>query len=158
MQTQNIVQTSANVIRITNLKIGDLYKRYTDSSYDNSLFYGIVKSIDNNGEQTFIHAIEYKKSYSEISASVYIIRGDKEVAIFPATIQEIQDEFGSVVAGCEKEIEKLQKQIAEKERIITDTESLLNGTLAHSLQTPEYRELTQSDYAQKKLLAKEIDF
>lgn len=158
MQTQQLVQTSANVIRIVNLKPGDLYKRYSDSSYDSSVYYGIVKSIDNNGEQTFIHAIEYKKSYSTISADMYIIRGDKDVALFPATIADIEAEFGNVVRSCEKDIETLKKQITDKERIIEDATALLNGTLALSLQTPEYREITQAEYAQKKLLASQTEF
>ena len=32
MQTKNIVQASANVIRITNLHQGDIYKRFDNSS------------------------------------------------------------------------------------------------------------------------------
>lgn len=155
MNTQQIVQTSANVIRIVNLRVGDIYKRYNDSAYDNSMFYGIVKSIDNNGEQTFITATEYKKSYSKIEASLFVIRGDKDVSIFPCSIDEIKQEFGNVVSGVEKEIENLQKSIAEKQQIIKDTTALLDGTLAQSLQTPEYRELTQSEYNTKKLAVRE---
>lgn len=157
MNTQQIVQTSANVIRIVNLRVGDIYKRYSDSAYDNSMFYGIVKSIDNNGEQTFITATEYKKSYSKIEASLFVIRGDKDVSIFPCSIDEVKQEFGNVVSGVEKEIEGLKKSIVEKEQIIKDTTALLDGTLAQSLQTPEYRELTQSEYQTKKLAA-QVDF
>ena len=160
MNTQQIVQTSANVIRIGNLQVGDIYKRYNDSSYDNSMFYGIVKSIDNNGEQTFITATEYKKSYSKIEASLFIIRGDKGVSIFPCTIEEVKQEFGNVVSGVEKEIETLEKSIVEKKQIIKDTTALLDGTLAQSLQSPEYRELSQVEYTQKKIAnaQSQVDF
>lgn len=149
MQTQSIVQSSANVVRIVNLRVGDIYKRYSDSSYDNSCFYGIVKSIDNNGEQTFIHAVEYKKSYSSMDASVYIMRGDKDVAIFPATLEEFQDEFKSVLDSTKKEIEKLEKQIADKETLLADTQNLIEGTFLQELKAAEYREMPQAEFNQK---------
>lgn len=159
MQTQSIVQSSANVIRIVSLRVGDIYKRYSDSSYDNSCFYGIVKSIDNNGQQTFIHAIEYKKSYSEMAASVYIMRGDKDVSIFPTTLEEFKNEFKSVLDSTSKEIEKLEKQIKDKQILLVDTQKLIDGTFLIELQTPEYREMSQSDF-NLKLQAKNesIDF
>lgn len=153
MQTQSIVQSSANVIRIVNLKVGDIYKRYSDSSYDSSFYFGIVKSIDNNGEKTFIHALEYKKSYNTISASIYIIRGDKDVDIFPATLEDFKDEFKSTIDSIEKEIEKLEKQIVEKKEIIKDTQDLIHGTFCTVLTTPEFRELPRQEYNQKKIVA-----
>lgn len=158
MQTQSIVQASANVIRIVNLRVGDIYKRYDDSSYSNSMYFGVVKSIDNNGEKTFIHATEYKKSYGSMTPSIYIIRGDKDVDIFPASLEDFKIEFQSVVSEAEKEIEKLQKQIKEKEQLIIDTQKLTDGTFSEVLQSPEFRELTQSEFNQKQLLAKQSDF
>lgn len=153
MQTQSIVQSSANVIRIVNLKVGDIYKRYNDSSYDSSMFYGIVKSIDNNGEKTFIHAIEYKKSYSTITASMYIIRGDKDVDIFPVILDDFKTEFQSVLNETETEITKLEKQIVEKRKILKDTQDLIDGTFCTVLETPTYREMTQGEFNEKKILA-----
>lgn len=150
MQTQSIVQSSANVIRIVNLKVGDIYKRYNDSSYDSSFFFGIVKSIDNNGEKTFIHAVEFKKSYGTISASIYIIRGDKDVDIFPANLEDFKDEFNSVLDSTAKEIEKLEKQIIEKKEIIKDAQDLIDGTFCTVLTTPEFRELPQQEFNQKR--------
>lgn len=66
MQTKNIVQASANVIRIVNLQKGDIYKRFDDSSYTRDVKYGIVRNVYNNGENTYIEAVEYKKSYREM--------------------------------------------------------------------------------------------
>jgi hypothetical protein len=146
MQTQSIVQSSANVIRIVSLRVGDIYKRYSESSYDSSCFYGIVKSIDNNGQQTFIHAIEYKKSYNSMEASMYIMRGDKDVSIFPTTLEEFKNEFKSVLDSTSNEIEKLEKQIKDKQILLVDTQNLIDGTFLTELQTPEYREMSQSDF------------
>lgn len=156
MQTQSIVQASANVIRIVNLKVGDIYKRYNDSSYDSSMFYGIVKSIDNNGEKTFIHSMEYKKSYNNITASMYIIRGDKDVDIFPVSLEDFKAEFQSVIESTEKEIANLEKQISDKKLVLEDTQKLIDGTFVTVLSQPEYREMTQPEFNQKKLIAAQV--
>lgn len=151
MQTKNLVQTSANVIRIVNLKVGDIYKRYEDSSYSSGLYYGLVKDIKNNGEQTFIEAIEYKKSYSSISADLKIYSGEKDLAIFPATLDEIQEEFSSVVSSLEKEIKQNEEEISKKKKCIIETNKLLSGELSKMLQSAEYKVMTQSEFNQRKL-------
>ena len=60
MHTKQIIQASANVIRITNLRKGDVYKRIDDSSYGDKVHYGVVLNLYNNGEKTYIETIEYK--------------------------------------------------------------------------------------------------
>lgn len=158
MQTKNIIQTSANVIRITNLKAGDLYKRVDDSSYSTSIKYGIVKAILNNGEKTFIEAIEYTKSYSTIKAEMAIISGEKDIAIFPATIDEIKDEFNGLEANLLKEIETKEKEIEEKKKCIAETRMLLSGELVNTIQSAEFKELTQGQYNEMKILkAKQVE-
>ena len=146
MQTKSLIQSSANVIRVINLKAGDIYKRYSDSSYDTSCFYGIVKRINNNGEKTFIESIEYKKSYNSISADFKVWGGDKEVDIFPTTLDEIQEEFGNVITMLEKEIEDKKKEIENKKKCIAETQLLLSGELSDKLQTAEFKEMTQGAY------------
>ena len=146
MQTKNIVQTSANVIRITNLKSGDIYKRFDDSSYSNSTYYGIVKSIYNNGERTFIESVEYKYSYGKVEANLYIIRDDKDVAIFPATLEELQNDFEGSVRKIEKDIEDKEEEIKKLNKALEMTKKLVSGQLQQELSTPEYKELTQSEF------------
>lgn len=59
MLTKNLVQTSVNVIRITNLKVGDIYKRYDDNQYSSGVFYGLIKDIKlEKGEK--IYKLEVK--------------------------------------------------------------------------------------------------
>lgn len=151
MQTKNLIQTSANVIRITNLKIGDIYKRYNDSSYDSSVMYGLVKAINNNGEQTFIEAVEYKKSYSSIDANFVVFGGEKDINIFPATLEEIQDEFGKIVVKLEKEVKEKLEEIEDKKKCIAETQMLLSGELSEKLQSAEFKTLTQAEYNQLKI-------
>lgn len=158
MQTKNIIQTSANVIRITNLKAGDMYKRVEDSSYSTSMKYGIVKAVLNNGEKTFIEAIEYTKSYSSIKAEMAIISGEKDIAIFPATIDEIKDEFNGLEETLLKEIETKEKEIEEKKKCIAETRMLLSGEMTNTLSSAEFKEMTQGQYNELKLIkAREMD-
>jgi len=146
MNTKNIIQTSANVVRIVNLKVGDMYKRYNDSSYDNANYYGIVRAINNDGENTFIEAIEYKKSYSTIEANFTVWRGDKDISIFPATIEEIKDEFEGVSKKIEKEISELEGKIEEKRKCLAETSMLLSGELQNTLQVVDSKSMSQAEY------------
>jgi hypothetical protein len=151
MQTKNMIQTNVNVIRIVNLKVGDIYKRFDDSSsYSDNISFGIVKGIFNNGEKTFLETIEYKKSYSSMEASIKIWGGEKDIAIFPATIEDIQNEFDGFVEKTEKEVLDLQKQIANKKKIIEDSNFLLSGELQKTLQAPDFKEIPQKEYNQIK--------
>lgn len=151
MQTKNIIQTSVNVIRVTNLKAGDLYKRIEDSSYSTNVKYGIVKAVLNNGEKTFIESIEYTKSYNSISAEMAIISGEKDIVIFPATIEEVQSEFEGLENKLVKEIQEKEKEIEAKKKCIAETRLLLSGEMTEKLTSAEFKELSQEQYNQLKL-------
>lgn len=151
MQTKNIIQSSVNVIKITNLKKGDLYKRIDCNSYSTEVYYGIVKDILNSGEKTFFEAIEYKKSYSTISGNFIVFSGDKDIDIFPTTLEEMVDEFSGVVTKLEKEIDDYQKQIEGKKKCIAETQLILSGELSGMLQSADFKELTQADYNRLKI-------
>lgn len=151
MNTKNLVQTTANVIRIVNLKKGDIYKRYEDGNYSSGIYYGLVKDIKNNGEQIFIESVEYRKSYSSIDADLKIYSGDKDLNIFPATLDEVQEEFGSVIEKLSKEIKDKEEEILKKQKCIEDTKKLLSGELSQMIQSAEYKEMTQVEFNQRKL-------
>lgn len=149
MQTKNIIQASANVIRITNLQQGDIYKRFDDSSYSNDVKYGIVRAVYNDGEKTYVEAVEYKKSYRDLEASIYVIRGDNDVSIFPATIEEIQEEFEDALSGIESAIADKKEEIKKLEAAADTTRQLVSGELQQKLQAPLFKEMTQAEYNQK---------
>ena len=94
MQTQQIIQASANVIRITKLVKGNIYKRFEDGS--DRTYYGIVTDVLNDGINSIITATEYRKSWRDIEVEMKVIKGNKDVVLFPATIDELQMEFDSV--------------------------------------------------------------
>lgn len=128
---------------------GDIYKRFDDSSYSKDVKYGIVKNVYNDGEKTYVEAVEYKKSYRDLDASIYVIRGDNDVSIFPATIDEIKEEFGTALTGIKDAIEAKREEIKKLEIALETTEQLVSGELQAKLQTPTFKEFTQAEFNQK---------
>lgn len=149
MQTKNIVQASANVIRITNLQTGDLYKRFDDSQYSRDVKFGFVRNVYNDGEKTYIEAVEYKKSYRDIEANIYIIRGDNDVSIFPATIGEVENEFKDALVNIQKAITDKREEIKKLEQALETTQQLVSGELQAKLSTPTFKEMTQAEFNEK---------
>lgn len=150
MQTKQIVQSSANVIRITNLSVGDLYKRFDDSTYSKSTYFGIVKGIYNDGEKTYVESVEYEASYGDIEAQNYVIRGDDDVSIFPATVEELEMDFNNIESKLEKKIEEKRDEIVKLEKTLETTRKLISGELQKELRTPFFKELTQEQFLEKK--------
>lgn len=146
MQTKSIIQASANVIRITKLSKGNIYKRFDDSDYT---YYGIVTDVLNDGVNAIITATEYRKSWSSMDVSQKVIKGEKDYVLFPSTLDEIQNEFQSVVDSKKKDIETYEKNIKDAQKVIEQTEKLISGEMQKELSSPEFKELSQVEYNAK---------
>ena len=73
MNVKQAIQASANVIRVTNISAGDVYKRF-DDSYDDRVYYGVVTSVHNDGEVAIIEAMEYSYKYSSLDVNLKVLR------------------------------------------------------------------------------------
>lgn len=90
MHVSQIVRNSADVLTITHLSPGDVYKRIEDSSYaDASLRFGIVQSVMNNGDDAAVTALEFAHDYNGAAPAMKVFNGNKPAAIFPATPDEV---------------------------------------------------------------------
>lgn len=145
METKQIVQASANVIRITKLTKGDIYKRFDD----NYSYLGIVQNIYNDGNNAIIESTEYRNYYGDLKVEPQVLRGDKDYVIFPATLDDFNLEFESIEKGLNRKIESAEKEIASAQKSIEVTRSLRDGTLQKSLQSPQFVEMSQGDFDQK---------
>ena len=150
MKTQQAIQSTANVVRITTVTPGDVYKRFEDS-YDNRTYYGLVKAVHNDGEETIIEATEYCKTYSGIDAEHKIINGKKDVIIFPSTPDELNLELTEARTKQLKKIEEAKEDIKKAEKLITEIDGLISGKTQKTLKAMSYKELTQEQYNAKKL-------
>jgi hypothetical protein len=151
MNIQQAIQSSANVVRVTNIVAGDVYKRF--DANDDCTFYGIVKNVHNSGEEVIVEAVEYRKRYGSLDINLKNLRGAKDYTIFPASPEDLSLELDGIVTAKEKEIEKKREEIVKLEREVKDIESLVSGELTRELKKMSYTELSQEQYNQKKLAA-----
>jgi hypothetical protein len=151
MQTKNIIQSQANVIKITSLKKGDtlklIKKEYSDSY---STYYGVVLDLLNSGTKSFIQILEYEKSYGEVKTKIKTYSGEDDLTVFPATPDEVKDYMSGTVEYLEDEIEKTKKQLQEKIESLEKAKEFMSGELSKKLSTPEYSEITQSEFEAKR--------
>jgi hypothetical protein len=148
MQTKQAIQTSANVIRITSISAGDVYKRF-EEGYEDKTYYGVVKAVHNDGEKTIIEATEYCYRYSDLSVDHKIISGTKDYIIFPSTPEELNLEFSKAKKSQIKKIENAKEQIEKSEQLIKEIDGLISGETQKNLHSMEYKEITQSEYNRK---------
>lgn len=108
MQVQQIIRNSADVLTITRLSPGDVYKRIVDSTYGDStavLRFGVVQDVMNNGDDAAVTALEYVSSYNGVAtAELKVFTGTKPVAIFPATPEEVAAHMTDLRTAADKAV------------------------------------------------------
>lgn len=149
MITKQAIQSSANVIRITSVSAGDVYKRFEESSYDDRTYFGVVKAVHNDGEKTIIEATEYCYKYSSIDVQHKVISGTKDVTIFPSSPEELNLELENARKKLVRDIEEAEEKIQKTKQLIADVDGLISGETLKSLQSMSYKELTQSEYQER---------
>jgi hypothetical protein len=153
MKTQTAIQSQANVIRITSVSAGDVYKRFEESSYDDRTYFGVVKAVHNDGDKTIIEATEYAYKYSSIEVAHKIISGVKEVTIFPSSPDELSLELGKAREKLLKDVQDAEDKIAKSNQLIAEVDGLMSGETLKNLKAMSYTELTQNEYESKKMEA-----
>ena len=152
MQVKQAIQSSANVIRVTNISAGDVYKRF-DDSYDDRVYYGVVQSVHNDGETAIIEALEYSYRYSSLDIELKVLRGDKEYKLFPSTPEELNTELDDVIQKKQKDIQEKTDQISKLGKEIEEIAKLMSGERLKELKAMSYKEMTQKEYQAKKVEA-----
>lgn len=151
MQTKNIIQTQANVIKITSLVKGNvvkiLEKEYGDTY---KTCYGVVLDLLNTGTKTFIQILKYEKSYSDVKAEIKTFSGNDDLTLFPATIEEVKDFFSGAISKLESDIEEDKKKLQDKIEATEKAKAFASGELSKSLSEPEFSEMTQTEFNTKK--------
>lgn len=135
METSQIVRNSAEVLTITKLSPGDVYKRIEATSYDTSLRFGVVQDVMNNGEDSAVTAIEYAANYNSVSTTLKVFDGSQPAAIYPATPDEIAAHFDELekaaVTAVEAAEATMEKAQAQMRQVLTLRDQL------HGLTAPE---------------------
>lgn len=151
MLTKQLIQASANVIRITKLVKGDVVKLFKDSNYGDKIKYAVVLDIVNDGEKTFVQFLVYNKSYSEVKGEILVLSGDdKDYSIFPTSKEELDIDFEQVIESIKRSISDDENKLLDKKEMLRRTEEFLSGEMARKLTTPEFNEMTQAEFNERK--------
>lgn len=121
MQVKTLINPSATIVRVAEVRKNDVYKRIEKPSYgDERLVYGKVLDILASDEEAAMVALEFVPvDYSTgIQAVVRTFKGDTEVALFPASIEEYTLHLDQAIEAQEKTVEAAGRDYEAKQRLL----------------------------------------
>lgn len=150
MQTKNIIQTVANVIKITSLKKGDVVKLIESNYSSPESYFAVVLDLLNDGENTFIELLKYKNNFGYVNAEIKLYKGGDNVSLFPTDISELQEHFDGSIKSIEKDIENKKDELQKKIDGLAKVKEFVSGELQKKLTMVDYKEITQEQFNQIK--------
>jgi len=150
MQTKTMIQSQANVLRITEIQKGNVIKMVEKDYSGTKILFGVVTDLMNSGENTFIQLLLFERSYGDIKGKVKIYSGDEDLALFPATVEEVKNDMGAVLPELQKKVEKAKEDLANQIHALEEAESFISGETAKKLTEASFVELTMPEYAAEK--------
>ena len=149
METKNLIQTTANVIRITNLKRGDCVKIISKDYSSKKVKFGVVIDLMNDGKSTFIEMLEYKKDWSSVETDYVIYGGDDDIAMFPVEPGEIEEFLNDTVKSMQKKIKEKNEELEVLNKGYLKAKEFVSGELQKKLTRVDFKEIPQKDYDKK---------
>lgn len=122
MRTQQLVRTTATVVRIMELEPGNVYKRLIKKSYVTEgtspyeIKLGVVQSVLNNGEETALTALEFEVSYGSIKPEIRAFGEDSDLQIFEATPAEVETYFEDLRAEADRMVNSADAALRKAEQ------------------------------------------
>lgn len=150
MITKNLIQAAANVVKITRLSKGDCVKLVEDQYSSPEIFYGVVIDLLNEGEKCFVQIMRYKKSYSAIDCDIKTYSGDKDVTLFPCTVEELEEHFSEAIKNIERDITTKEKELNDKKMGLLRAKEFVSQETGKKIQSSSFKEITQSEYLSLK--------
>lgn len=123
MRTSTLVQATADVVTIVNLRRGDVYKRLETNTYGekHTLQFGVVTDVMHNGTDAVIVAMEFPQDWSGApTPKLRTFGSDTELALFAAQPEEVQEHFASVLDGSGRTLDAARE--AWRKAQATDTQ------------------------------------
>lgn len=117
MQVRQIIQSSADILTITRLSPGDVYKRVDTTTYsgDPTMRFGVVQTVMNNGEDSAITAVEWESDYSTgAKATIKVFDGAKPAALYPATPDEVAAHIDGLIASAERALREAERTVEKQ--------------------------------------------
>lgn len=144
MKASTLVQASATIVTVVNLKEGDVYKRM-EKMYDKTfeLKFGVVTSVMSNGEDVGVTAIEFDGAkYSNLTASIKVFGSNSEVSIFAAEPDEVSIHFDKLIEFGIADLNAKRAEITKTEEILDQIYKVKHSAENGELTAPEHKVLT----------------
>lgn len=148
MKTQNVIQTVANVIKITSLKKGDVVKMIESNYSSQESYYAVILDMLNDGENTYLELLKYKKTFGDVDAEIKLYKGTDDISLFPTSIDEIKEHFEGCISKIEKGIEDDKEKLQKKIEGLNKAKDFVSGELSKNLTVVEFSEIEQSKFLQ----------
>ena len=146
MQTKTLIQSSANILRITDLQKGNTVKVIKKDYSDNKIFFGVVTDLLNSGESTFIELLLFEKSYNDLKGKVVVYDGKDDIALFPATVEEVETDLSDALKLLARDIEKSEDGLLKKKNAYEKASEFVSGEMQKKLQSTSFKEITTQQY------------
>jgi hypothetical protein len=138
-----LVQASADIITVINLKKGDVYKRlhqeYSTSPY--KLVIGIVTDVMLTEGTAGIAAFEITQgeNYTEATTPKFVVYGPKsDVQIFPAEPLEVEAVLGKAADVIEKKLAEAEEAVVKADALRYNFYELMTYIQTEGLTVPEH--------------------
>lgn len=136
MRTATLVQATADIVTVINLRAGDVYKRLEEnkSGYGEpyTLHFGVVSDVMHNGEDAVITALEFAVSYAGVDPKLKTFGTNADLKLFAAQPEEVREHFAEVQEHARLAVEKAEaeaaKQKAMANRVAAVIERVESGT------------------------------
>lgn len=145
MNFQNLIQASAIVIQITELKKWDVFKMISEDYGSPKLSYWVVVDVMNDWTKWFVQAIKVSSEYSEIKKELKML-SEKEMektAIFPSSWQEVQLALSENIESAERSIKILESDLQKKKESLEIAKQIISWIYlpVDTMQTPKFTSL-----------------
>lgn len=132
MELRTIIKDSAQVVRISNVGPGDVYKRLVPKGYANpptefEMRYGWATDVMNNGEVVVLSALEYEIDYSSAKLVQVTHRGDMDLALFPATPEEFALHRDEVMTHLRRAVQQAEQALDSAEGKLRDASRMFEA-------------------------------
>lgn len=136
MEINQLVKVSGQISTIVELSPGDVYKRLITSDYrPDKIVLGVVTDVFANGETAAISTIEYSEGYPSVEVKTQVFAGNKEVQIFPVTVDELKSRIGDLIATARQGEKKANDELIRAKNILEQLETIRDSDIQEAKTT-----------------------
>ena len=133
MRTSTLVNATAEVVTITTLQAGDVYKRLQVNEYaagdgKYAMLFGIVQDVMHNGSDAVISALEFTTSYTGVEPKLRTFGTDADLKLFAAQPDEVRAHFGEVQEASAKALQTARDAWQKAQA----TDAAVQAAIAHA--------------------------